>query len=101
MSNEHQKTCPNCNDECYRDAVDVGVGTIYGPWGCTCGWSEDARCDQITGSGGWQENGSYVDTAGNLYPKDNVVTQMMRAAEAHETQGASELDAVAILAKED
>lgn len=32
--------CPQCGEECYRDEVDVGVGVIYGPWGCYCGWSE-------------------------------------------------------------
>ena len=73
--------CPNCGEECWRDEVNVGVGIICGPWGCSCGWSEWEEYNQLTGRGGWQENGSYADTSGNIWPKDNIVTQMMRAAE--------------------
>jgi transcription elongation factor Elf1 len=34
--------CPECGStNCSRDEVDVGVGIMYGPWGCSsCGWSE-------------------------------------------------------------
>lgn len=33
--------CPCCGAPCQRDEVDVGVGTITGPWGCPdCGWVE-------------------------------------------------------------
>lgn len=35
--------CPNCGEMCDRDSVDVGVGVMYGPWGCYCGWSERAE----------------------------------------------------------
>lgn len=74
--------CPNCGEDgCHRDEVDVGVGVIFGPWGCPCGWSEWEDYNQVKGNGGWQENGSYVDTTGNIWPKDNIVTQMMQAAE--------------------
>lgn len=41
--------CPNCDHECYRDEIDVGVGIIYGPWGCPCGWSEDPKYNQLDG----------------------------------------------------
>ena len=34
-------TCPNCGDDCSRDEVHNGVAMLYGPWGCSCGWSED------------------------------------------------------------
>lgn len=37
--------CPHCGsaDQLWRDEVDVGVGTIYGPWRCDyCGWDEAA-----------------------------------------------------------
>jgi len=39
--------CPNCgSEEVWRDEVDVGVGVIYGPYGCAdCGWSESAKYD--------------------------------------------------------
>ena len=35
-------TCPNCGSENVGcDAVDIGVGTMYGPLGCyDCGWFE-------------------------------------------------------------
>ena len=36
--------CPHCGEGCDRDSVDVGVGVIYGPWGCpNCGWSSDPQ----------------------------------------------------------
>ncbi len=42
--------CPKCGTECYRDEVDVGVGTIFGPYGCPgCGWSEDSEYDLSDG----------------------------------------------------
>jgi hypothetical protein len=42
--------CPKCNCECWRDSCDVGVGIIYGPWGCPeCGWSEDSEYDRSEG----------------------------------------------------
>jgi len=32
--------CPGCGESCDRDEVDIGVGTMYGPWRCSrCGWS--------------------------------------------------------------
>lgn len=38
--------CPHCGDECLRDEVDVGVGVIFGPFGCpSCGWSERPEYD--------------------------------------------------------
>ncbi len=43
--------CPHCG-ECalYRDDADVGVGIMYGPWGCSvCGWSADFRFDSSKG----------------------------------------------------
>ena len=41
--------CENCGAECGRDEVDVGVGIIYGPYGCGCGWSEDERYNILDG----------------------------------------------------
>jgi predicted RNA-binding Zn-ribbon protein involved in translation (DUF1610 family) len=33
--------CPDCGSECWRDEVDIGVGTMHGPWHCpNCGWKE-------------------------------------------------------------
>ncbi len=45
-----ESPCPNCGEEgLYRDDADVGVGIIYGPWGCPCGWSADPRFDSTQG----------------------------------------------------
>ena len=35
--------CPQCGGtHLDRDAVDIGVGTQYGPWHCLdCGWREE------------------------------------------------------------
>ena len=34
-------TCPECGEKCDRVAVDIGVGTQFGPAWCPfCGWSE-------------------------------------------------------------
>jgi hypothetical protein len=42
--------CPKCEEECWRESVDVGVGVIYGPFGCSnCGWSEDPYYDCSNG----------------------------------------------------
>ena len=73
--------CPNCGEECNRDEVDVGVGVITGPWGCYCGWSESEAYNCLTGDGGWQEDGGYIDPLGNYWPKDNPVVQCMRKDE--------------------
>lgn len=41
--------CPKCGNECNRDEVDVGVGIMYGPYGCCCGWSEWPEYDSSDG----------------------------------------------------
>jgi hypothetical protein len=42
--------CPKCKSECFREDVDVGVGIIYGPYGCAqCGWSEDPYYNSSNG----------------------------------------------------
>jgi predicted RNA-binding Zn-ribbon protein involved in translation (DUF1610 family) len=36
--------CPQCNGQCWRDEVDIGVGVQYGPWNCEeCGWYEGRK----------------------------------------------------------
>jgi len=72
--------CPRCGERCERDRVDVGVGIITGPWGCSCcGWSEDPAYDAMFG-GGFRDNGGYLDPMGGLWPVGNPVTVAMRAA---------------------
>lgn len=62
--------CPSCGESCLRDEADVGVGVIYGPWGCPCGWSESERFDVTTGPK--FENGHRVDQWGGLTPNGGV-----------------------------
>lgn len=50
MTMRDEMRCPHCGDECARDDVDVGIGIMYGPWGCpNCGWSEDEKYDSREG----------------------------------------------------
>jgi len=38
---EDDYACPACGGACDRDEVDIGVGVLCGPWGCSCcGWVE-------------------------------------------------------------
>lgn len=54
--------CPKCNSECDRDEADVGVGILYGPWGCySCGWSEIDRAAVEA-----EYPGYYCDPTGGL-----------------------------------
>ena len=50
--------CPKCGTECWRDEVDIGVGTQYGPWYCdNCGWSQE---DTLT-EAFWKEMDTLCD----------------------------------------
>ena len=62
--------CPKCGGDCWRDDVDVGVGIIYGPWGCEdCGWSEDPRYDMTNVDNRKpDERGGYKDQYGGYWP---------------------------------
>ncbi len=59
--------CPNCGFECCRDSADVGIGIMYGPWGCECGWSEDERYNTLTGPKR-TKNGYVLDQYGGATP---------------------------------
>lgn len=60
--------CPNCGEEPFRDEVDVGVGVLYGPYGCYCGWSESPEYDSSKGESPKQKEnpGWYVDSRGGM-----------------------------------
>lgn len=66
--------CPKCNDECYRDEVDVGVGVVYGPYGCICGWSESPEYDASEGPSEAQQThpDHIVDSCGGMVSKARV-----------------------------
>ena len=60
--------CENCGEEAWREDCDVGVGIIYGPWGCSCGWSEDPRYNVLDGPK-TTELGGTIDQWGGITPK--------------------------------
>lgn len=65
-------TCPNCGaEDLWRDEVDVGVGIIYGPYGCPCGWSESGEYNHLDSAG--REDGLRTDPWGGVYPAGNPV----------------------------
>jgi len=58
---DDQMLCPECGRECGRDEVHNGVCMLYGPWGCSCGWSEDSNYShnpdpRIDSRGGYTPN---------------------------------------------
>jgi hypothetical protein len=67
--------CPKCGEECDRDSVHNGVGMMYGPWGCMCGWSEWDEYDSSNGEPclAAKETGYYVNSMGNLFPTIKIV----------------------------
>lgn len=74
----NETPCPRCEEVgLWRDSADVGVGIIYGPYGCPfCGWSENEEYDLQIG-GGLQDNGSYLDPYGGLLPAGNPIAKML------------------------
>jgi hypothetical protein len=85
MTNRHTETqdCPKCGDECWREDADVGVGIIYGPWGCpSCGWSESGAYDLSEGKSPIDEKGGVTDQFGMYYPPENSVARAYLMAAA-------------------
>lgn len=79
--------CPQCSGVTHQDCVDVGVGIIYGPRGCTvCGWSEDDRYD-LTNPENLKadERGGYRDQYGGYHPKGSLGASIARALERDES----------------
>ncbi len=73
--------CPKCGEDCWRDAVDVGVCLIYGPWGCgNCFWSDDKRYDRSEGPSPAQKEHPdyYVDQFGSMTPVRAIVERCAR-----------------------
>lgn len=64
-------TCPICGEPTWRDSVDVGVGIMYGPYGCPCGWSEDPAYDLRSGPRR-TDKGYVIDQWGGLTPAHTV-----------------------------
>lgn len=72
--------CPKCEEECYRDEVDVEVGVIHGPYGCVCGWSEDSYYDCSDGPSLAEKSrpGYYIDSCGRMYSHDRIEENLDR-----------------------
>lgn len=86
--------CPKCgNEDCWRDSADVGVGIIFGPWGCPdCGWSEDSEYDLSEGQNRFDDKGGMIDQFGSYYPPGNLIALATKKAyehgkESQETKG--------------
>lgn len=81
------ETCPKCsNDDLHRDEADVGVGIIYGPWGCpACGWSEYSEYDLSDGRSAVDERGGAIDQYGGYHPPGSSMAEAYRLAEEVET----------------
>lgn len=70
------KTCPECASECERDKADVGIGIMYGPWGCRCGWSEQEEYN-YAGKSAPIRDGCRIDSRGGLTPLPPEVEKAM------------------------
>jgi hypothetical protein len=69
VTTDEAGTCPNCGaEDLWRDSVDVGVGVIYGPYGCPCGWSESDEYNQLA-----DDAEVRTDPWGGVYPKANPI----------------------------
>lgn len=79
--------CPKCGTRCDRDAVDVGVSTIFGPWGCPrCGWSDHEEYDLSEGRDPVDEHGGAIDQFGGYYPPGSSMARAYRLARETEMQ---------------
>ena len=58
--------CPRCGEKCKRDSVHNGLAMLYGPWGCTCGWSEYEEYDQSRVK---QPESGFIDQWGGFTPR--------------------------------
>lgn len=73
--------CPKCKGECWRDSVDIGVGTQYGPWGCVeCGWSETSEYDLSEGQDPFDVEGGAIDQFGSYHPPGSSMALGYRLA---------------------
>lgn len=73
--------CEKCGEECDRDEVDVGVGIIYGPYGCAgCGWSSAPEYDGSEGirPAELEHHGYIADSMGGLTSKQSITDRLLR-----------------------
>lgn len=69
--------CPRCGCPASRDEVDVGVGIIFGPFGCYCGWSESEEYD-VTDGPKLTADGYELDQWGGATPPQILESELGR-----------------------
>lgn len=42
-----EDTCPKCGNTMYSEGVNNGIGYVYPPFHCECGWSEMCPYEDI------------------------------------------------------
>lgn len=87
MNYDHSiERCPKCGGETHQDSVDVGVGMIFGPRGCTeCGWSEDEEYNMTNPENRKPtEHGGYKDQFGGYHPPGSSMALAHKLAEREE-----------------
>lgn len=80
-SREPDPSCPNCGRGMCREEADIGVGIMYGPWGCLCGYSEDPRFNRLSGTNTETQERNperWADQWGNLHHRDRLREQLGR-----------------------
>lgn len=80
------RACPKCRSkDIDRDSVDIGIGILYGPWGCiNCGWSEDPAYDLSKGRDPVDEKGGVIDQFGGYHPAGSSMALGYRMAREFE-----------------
>lgn len=74
--------CPKCGSECDRDEVDIGVGVIYGPYGCfECYWSEYNEYDFSDGKERVDDKGGVYDQFGGYHPPKSSIAKAVKMAD--------------------
>lgn len=79
--------CPKCGGRCDRDSVDVGIGIMFGPYGCEeCGWSEDPKYDMTNLANRRPDaRGGYRDQWGGYNPPGSMMALAFKLAAEAET----------------
>jgi hypothetical protein len=79
---DETQQCLKCSADCYRDSVDIGVGVMFGPWGCpNCGWSENEKYDLSSGKSPLDKEGGAIDQYGGYHPPKSSMAKAYRLAE--------------------
>lgn len=84
---ESETTCPKCSETLYREEVDVGVGIITGPYGCSaCGYSEAPEYDRTSGTNDATQGGAadrWCDQWGVSHSRERLRERLDRFGLGH------------------